>query len=108
MSIQSKGAKLASVAALLALSMTAATAAKHMPAAPEKAAGNPAGSVGMVVRASDKVHCYGVHSCKGNSDCKTAEHACKGQNACGGHGFKGIDAKACLEKGGVIADLKAK
>ena len=94
MSIQSKGAALASVAAGMALAFTAV------------AASNPAGSVGAAVGASDKVHCYGVHSCKGSSDCKTAEHSCKGKNACGGHGFKGISAKECLDKGGVISDLK--
>jgi uncharacterized membrane protein len=81
----------------MALSMSAAFAIE-----------NPKGSSGVAVGASDKVHCYGVHSCKGNSDCKTAEHSCKGQNACGGHGFKGVSAKECLDKGGVIADLKAK
>jgi hypothetical protein len=70
------------------------------------AAENPAGSVGKAVNAGDKVHCYGVHSCKGNSDCKTTEHACKGKNACGGHGFKAVTAKECLDKGGTIADLK--
>lgn len=96
MSQLSKGASLASVAAMMAFSMASS------------AAPNPAGSHGAAVAASDKVHCYGVHSCKGNSDCKTAEHSCKGQNACGGHGFKGMTASACLEKGGVIADLKAK
>lgn len=95
MSIQSKGAILASAAAAMALAMSAAGAAE-----------NPKGSSGAAVGASDKVHCYGVHSCKGNSDCKTAEHSCKGKNACGGHGFKGISAKECLDKGGVIADLK--
>jgi uncharacterized membrane protein len=97
MSIQSKGATLASLAAVMALSMSAAIAAD-----------SPAGSTGAAIGASDKVHCYGVHSCKGNSDCKTAEHSCKGQNACGGHGFKGISAKDCMAKGGVIADIKAK
>lgn len=70
------------------------------------AAENPAGSVGKAINAGDKVHCYGVHSCKGNSDCKTAEHSCKGQNVCKTHGFKGVSAKECLEKGGTIADLK--
>jgi uncharacterized membrane protein len=71
------------------------------------AADAPAGSMGSAVAASDKVHCYGVHSCKGNSDCKTSENACKGQNACKGHGFKAMDAKACLSKGGTIGDLGA-
>ena len=96
MSIQSKGAKIASVAAFMALSMSA------------MAADSPAGSSGAAVGAGDKVHCYGVHSCKGNSDCKTAENGCKGQNGCKGHGFKGMTAKECLTKGGTIADIKAK
>ena len=89
-------ASLATAAALMALS-SAVFAAEA-----------PAGSMGAAVAASDKVHCYGVHSCKGNSDCKTAEHACKGQNACKGHGFKAMDAKACLTKGGTIGDINAK
>ena len=97
MSTQSKGAILASAAAAMLLSMSAAIAAD-----------SPQGSMGAAVGASDKVHCYGVHSCKGNSDCKTAEHSCKGQNACKGHGFKGMPAKECFDKGGVISDLKAK
>lgn len=94
MSIQSKGAALASVAAGMALAFSAV------------AADSPAGSSGMAVGAGDKVHCYGVHSCKGNTDCKTAENSCKGKNACKGHGFKGVSAKECFDKGGVIADLK--
>ncbi|MFN3750758.1 MAG: hypothetical protein ACK4SR_05260 [Thiobacillus sp.] len=96
MSTTTQASLLASVAAAMALSMSAANAAD-----------SPKGSSGPAIGASDKVHCYGVHSCKGNSDCKTAEHSCKGQNACKGHGFKGIAAKECLDKGGVIADLKA-
>ncbi len=71
------------------------------------AATSPAGSSGASIGAGDKVHCYGVHSCKGNSDCKTAEHSCKGLNNCKGHGFKGMAAKDCLDAGGVIADIKS-
>lgn len=97
MSIQSKGATLASLAAVMALSMSAAGAAE-----------NPAGSSGAAVGASDKVHCYGVTSCKGSTDCKTAENSCKGMNACKGHGFKAVQAKECMDKGGVMADLKVK
>jgi hypothetical protein len=89
-------ASLAAAAAFMALS-SAAFAAEA-----------PGGSMGSAVSAGDKVHCYGVHSCKGNSDCKTAEHSCKGQNACKGHGFKALDAKACLMKGGTIGDISAK
>ena len=96
MSVSSKGAVIASAAGLLALSLGAF------------AADAPKGSSGVAVAAGDKVHCYAVHDCKGNSDCKTAEHACKGQNGCKGHGFKGVSAKECLDKGGTIGDLAAK
>ncbi len=70
------------------------------------AAPAPTGSSGGAIGAADTVHCYGVHSCKGNSDCSTAEHECRGQNACKGHGFKAMKAGECLTKGGVIGDLK--
>ena len=102
MSKPSRGAVLASTAALLALTLSAC--------ATTSPTGNASagGASGASVAAADKIHCYGVHSCKGNSDCKTAEHACKGQNACGGHGFKAMAASACLDKGGVIADLAVK
>ena len=72
------------------------------------AADAPKGSKGAAIAANDKVHCYNVHDCKGNSDCSTAEHSCKGQNACKGHGFKATSAKECLGQGGIIGDLAAK
>jgi hypothetical protein len=96
MSTSSKGATLAAAAGFLALSLSAF------------AADAPKGSSGVSVAANDKVHCYNVHDCKGNSDCKTAEHSCKGQNGCKGHGFKATTAKECLAKDGTIADLKEK
>lgn len=96
MSTSTHGGALACAAALFALSTSAFSA----PA--------PAGSSGLAVAAGDKVHCYGVHSCKGQADCKTAENACKGQNACKGHSFKGMSAKECLSKDGTIGDLVAK
>lgn len=71
------------------------------------AADAPKGSMGKAIGAADTVHCYNVHDCKGNSDCKTSEHACKGQNACKGHGFKSVKADACLKGNGVIGDIKA-
>jgi hypothetical protein len=92
----SKIASFAATAAMLALSAAA------------QAADAPKGSSGMAIDGGDKVHCYGLHSCKGNSDCKTAEHSCKGQNACKGHGFKGIKAKECLAQGGTIGDIVTK
>jgi uncharacterized membrane protein len=87
------GFQLASAAAALAFS--AATLA----------APAPAGSSGKAIAAGDKVHCYGVNSCKGQADCKTANNACKGQGSCKGQGFKGMAAAECLKAGGTIADI---
>ena len=88
-------ASFALTAAMLALSATSF------------AADAPKGAEGKAIAAGDKVHCYNVHDCKGNSDCKTAEHACKGQNACKGHGFKAKTAGECLSAKGTIGDIKA-
>ncbi len=49
---------------------------------------------------SANVHCYGVNSCKGQSDCKSYNHDCKGQNSCKGQGFKIESAKACSAQHG--------
>jgi hypothetical protein len=46
------------------------------------------------------VHCYGVNSCKGQSDCKSGSHDCKGMNDCKGQGFKDLTAQACTKQGG--------
>ena len=94
----------------LKLASSFATAALTVAlSAPSMAADAPKGSKGSSIGAGDKVHCYGVHSCKGNSDCKTAEHSCKGQNNCGGHGFKAMSAKDCLNtENGVISDIVSK
>ena len=93
MSASTQGFHLAAAAAALALSASAF------------AADAPLGASGKAISAGDKVHCYGVHSCKGNSDCKTTEHACKAQNSCKGHGFKPMPASECLKAGGTIGDL---
>jgi len=89
MSIQSNGAKIAALSAFMALSMSA-NAAQHMGAAP-------------ATEANPQVHCTGINSCKGTSDCKTAENSCKGMNACKGHGFKAVSAMECKDKGGKVA-----
>lgn len=52
------------------------------------------------------IHCYGVNSCKGQSDCKTAKNDCKGMNSCKGQGFKDISATACTKQGGSTAAPK--
>ena len=48
------------------------------------------------------VHCYGVNSCKGQSDCKSGNHDCTGQNDCKGQGFKELSSKTCKAKGGSL------
>lgn len=87
-------------------STLAATAAALALAALANAATPPAGSTGGAVSGDDMVHCYGVHSCKGNADCKTTAQECKGMNECKGHGFKAMKANACLKAGGTIGDIK--
>jgi len=61
--------------------------------------------LGAAVASGDTVHCYGINSCKGTADCKTAANECKGMNACKGHGFKALSAKQCLGKDGTIGDI---
>ena len=49
------------------------------------------------------VHCYGINSCKGTSDCKTAKSECKGQNGCKGQGWVGKKTAAeCASAGGTV------
>ena len=83
---QSTGVLIAASAALLALASTA-IAQQASPRA---------------IAADDKVSCYGINACKGQSECKTADNACKGLNQCKGHGFKTATAKACLAENGKI------
>ena len=81
-----KSATLASAAALFALSSMAV-------ATPSFAAAKGADA---------QVHCYGVNTCKGTSDCKTAKNECKGLNDCKGQGFKEMTSKACEGAGGSL------
>lgn len=49
------------------------------------------------------VHCAGLNSCKGHSDCKTAKNECKGQNSCKGQGWNvKSSAKECTAAGGTV------
>ncbi len=93
MSVFTKSTGVASAAALFAISSLAIAAAP------------PAGSSGKAISANETVHCYGVNSCKGSADCKTATHECKGQNKCKGDGFKARTAAKCLKSGGTIGDI---
>ncbi len=49
-----------------------------------------------------QVHCIGVNSCKGQSECKTAHNDCKGMNTCKGQGFLAMSAKECKAEGGTV------
>ncbi|NRD73137.1 hypothetical protein HQQ94_07765 [Shewanella sp. VB17] len=53
---------------------------------------------------SDLVHCYGVNTCKGHNDCKTANNACGGHASCKGTGFVAMSAKTCGNVGGNVQD----
>jgi uncharacterized membrane protein len=50
--------------------------------------------------------CYGVNSCKGQSDCKSSTHSCKGQNSCKGQGFKDLTAQECKAQHGSMTEKK--
>lgn len=75
---------IAAAAAIFAVSAAAISA-------PAQAAEQAAGKT---------VHCYGINSCKGTSDCKSGNHECKGQNACKGQGFKAVSVQECSKQGG--------
>ena len=75
------------------LSLASAAAVFALAAMGTTATANAAGD-------AKNVHCYGVNSCKGQSDCKTASHECKGHNACKGQGFKEMSARQCKDAGG--------
>jgi hypothetical protein len=52
--------------------------------------------------AADMVHCSGVNSCKGTSECKTASNDCKGMNSCKGQGFLSLSKAECAKQGGKV------
>lgn len=60
-----------------------------------------------IAQAADKdmsVHCAGVNSCKGTSECKSAKNDCKGHNSCKGQGWvTKASAKECTDAGGKVA-----
>lgn len=56
-------------------------------------------------KAQVKVHCSGINTCKGTSECKTAGNECKGMNTCKGIGYVSAkSAKACTDKGGAVVE----
>jgi hypothetical protein len=62
------------------------------------------GTVAPVAMADEaKVHCAGVNSCKGKSECATSDNSCKGQNSCKGKGWVPLTEKQCTDKGGKVS-----
>jgi len=57
-------------------------------------------------KSAKTVHCYGVNTCKGTSDCSTAKNSCKGQNTCKGMGFKAESKGQCMADGGSLTEPK--
>ena len=49
-----------------------------------------------------KVHCAGINSCKGKSECSSARNGCKGQNQCKGEGWLSMSEQECKAKGGKV------
>ena len=56
-----------------------------------------AAPVTQAAAAGGTVHCYGVNTCKGTSDCKTAKNDCKGQNSCKGQGWVSMSKADCKD-----------
>ena len=56
---------------------------------------------------SGKVHCFGINSCKGKSECAVdGTSACTGKNACKGQGWISMTAKKCEKKKGTVLAAK--
>jgi uncharacterized membrane protein len=83
-----KSISIAATAAFLAISGMGAAAQAAKPAKADK----------------EVVHCYGVNTCKGTSDCATAKTSCKGQNECKGSGFLAKTASECAKLGGSLTE----
>jgi len=43
------------------------------------------------------MHCAGVNSCKGMSECKSAKNSCKGMNSCKGQGWTSMSKADCKD-----------
>jgi hypothetical protein len=55
-------------------------------------------------KASNKVHCFGINSCKGKSECAVdGKSSCKGKNSCKNMGWISVTAKKCAAKKGTVA-----
>lgn len=57
---------------------------------------------------AEKVHCFGINSCKGKSECAVeGKSGCSGKNACKGQGWVTVaSAKKCTAKKGTVVEEK--
>jgi hypothetical protein len=59
-------------------------------------------------KGAEKVHCFGINSCKGKSECAVdGKSQCNGQNACKGQGWTSLSRKACAKQKGTVLGEKA-
>jgi hypothetical protein len=49
----------------------------------------------IAIAEGDTVHCKGVNSCKGQTDCANPGHDCSGKNECKGKGWKKMSTEEC-------------
>ncbi|MFI5348935.1 MAG: hypothetical protein ACHQ2Z_05280 [Elusimicrobiota bacterium] len=59
-------------------------------------------------KAAGKVHCFGINSCKGKSECAVeGKSGCTGKNECKGQGWISVSsAKKCTAKKGTVVGAK--
>ena len=56
--------------------------------------------IGSASATEIKGRCFGVNSCKGQGECKSAVNDCKGKNACKGQGWLGMLQQDCTNSKG--------
>jgi len=56
---------------------------------------------------TEKVHCFGINSCKGQSECAVeGKSGCAGKNSCKGEGWVSLSSKDCKAKKGTVMGAK--
>ncbi len=97
----------AALAGLFAVALAGSAAAEDAPKTDAAAKPAPVKKAHKKMAAAEKVHCFGVNSCKGKSECAVdGKSQCKGQNACKGQGWVALTTKSCKAKKGTVAGEK--
>ena len=100
----------AALAALFAASLVMPSAAQD--ATPAAGGTTPAPAPtkkAPAKKAAGKVHCFGINTCKGKSECAVeGKSGCNGKNDCKGQGWITLSsAKKCTSKKGTVLPGKA-